>query len=234
MRKILLLLLVTGFSLAFSSRTSAQAHLQIIQIDSFPDFPGDTAFEGVNYNHIRIHVVNVGNSAFFGEIEVFLSSQIVGDVDTLRDDGHPGLLPAGDTIILPGIVHGNPNFRFKSIHYAAGDNIIVVWPYSAGTGFNVFQSRIYFAQVTAIPEAMEGTAGYYLKNPVSTIINPEYPDKNKVEQVRIYDIMGREFFNAHEAIKSIDISSYRSGIYFFDCILDDGTHITKKIFISNN
>ena len=115
MKKLFTLLFITASVLLFNSRVSSgQGHLHIARIDSFPQFPGDTAYNGQVYHSIRIFVTNVANTNFYGDIHVYLQSQTVGVTDTLFDAPHPPfLLTPGDTVSI----HANPNYSFKTIHY---------------------------------------------------------------------------------------------------------------------
>jgi hypothetical protein len=233
MKKVFYLLIIIGLFLFQSHSSSGQARLHIVQIDSFPVFPGDTAYEGQVYHNIRIVVKNVGTNNFFGDIHVFLYSQSLGvsALDTLRDDPfHPNyLLGPGDSVSLPA----NPLYTFRSIHYAAGDNIVVVWPYSGATNFDTYLTRIYLSLVLGIREPEEAGISIY-PNPVSEILRLNYLDENKVEEVRIYDLVGREIFNVNKAIEQIDLKGFDPGIYFVELSLKDGRRLSKKILVTAN
>ncbi len=233
MKKVFSGLLVMALSLFLGFPSFGQARLHIVQIDSFPQFPGDTAFEGLDYHNIKIKVTNNGTSNFFGEIKTFLYSQSLGisAIDTLRNDpSHQNyfLLP-GDTVSL----QGNPQYEFRSAHYVAGDNIIVVWPYSGSIDFDTYDSRVYFAALVGVREHDQIGISLY-PNPVSQILHLEYVSENTVEQVRIYDLVGREVFNVNRAVKTINLSGKDSGLYFIEVTHKDGSHAVKKILVEGN
>jgi len=230
MKKVFSLFLLILASVLLHSPAHAQARLKIIAIDSFPQFPGDTAYEGMFYHNIKIKVTNVGSSNFFGYIDVYLYSQSVGSsaFDTLRDNPTNIFLHVGDTATLGG----NPNYAFRTIHYAAGDNIVVVWPFSGTVNFDTYDTRIYFSPLVGIEELTQASVKSY-PNPVSEILRLNYTNENNVEQVRIYDLVGREIFNTRKAIHAIDVSRYNRGLYFLEITGKDGSHSAKKILVTD-
>jgi len=234
MKKAFSALLIAGFSLLFSQSSFGQARLHIVEIDSFPVFPGDTAFEGQPYHNISIKVSNVGSNNFFGEIDVFLYSQSIGisGIDTLRDDPlHQNFfIPPGDTVTTDA----NPNYTFRSAHYDAGDNIIVVWPYFGSTDFDTYDSRVFFVPtLTGIHETKQASLNIF-PNPVTRILYLNYGSENTVEQVRIFDPEGKEIFHYPKAVNTIDFSGCDRGLYFLELIRKDGTRSIKKIVVTEN
>ncbi|MCX6290636.1 MAG: T9SS type A sorting domain-containing protein [Bacteroidetes bacterium] len=235
MKRLFALIAITIFLLLSSSiNSSGQVHLHIVRIDSFPQLPGDTAFEGQVYSHIEIVVTNTGNTSFFGDIHVALYSQNIGlsGLDTLRDGPLPPvLLQPGDTVPL----HANPNYSFRAMHYAAGDNIIVVWPYAASgsANFDTYQTHVYFALTVGI-EDLHQTSFVIYPNPVSGILHLSFADITKVEQVRIYDVYGEELNRYNKTVRSINFSNYRKGIYFLELTDTDGNRLVKKLLVTGN
>jgi hypothetical protein len=235
MKKIFSLAITAVFAFCLNVQNStAQPHLRIDTLLNFPLVPGDTAIQGQVYNNIRIVVTNIGNNHFFGDIHVYLYSQSVGasSYDTLRDGPFPYCyIPIGQT----DTISANPNYQFRTIHYAAGDNIIVVWPYSSNTSFDTYSTHMYFSITTGINSPHEPTFSTY-PNPVSKFIRVNYADENKVEQVRIYDLAGREVYSIREAVRTIDLDAagVLDGIYFLEIRETSGKTTVKKILVTTN
>jgi hypothetical protein len=231
MKKLISYVLMVVSVILFNGKeSSGQAHLHIARLDSFPQLPGDTAHEFQVYHNIRIVVTNTGNTNFFGDIHVYLHSQSLGITDTLVEGPHPPyLLLPGDTVSI----HANPNYRFSSTVYAAGDNIIVVWPFSTGTTFDVLQTHVFFQMTVGIPEP-DLNDRYINSSIVSQVLHLRYLDENKVERVRIYDLVGREVLNLRGAVNVISLAGFNSGLYFIELIQKDGIHAVKKILVSGN
>lgn len=236
MKKVFSILLLTGFTLFLNLNSSGQALLHIVSIDNFPQTPGDTAYEGLVYHNIRIHVTNTGSNNFFGDIHVFLYSQNLGITaqDTLRDDqfhtNYLLLANGADTVSLSA----NPNYRFKITHYAAGDNIIVVWPFSGPSNFDTYHTTVfYYPLSTEVSETGQSVLNLY-PNPASQVIHLNYIDEKSVGRVRIYDLVGREVFNTNEAVKTINVSSFDKGVYFLERSDKNGKRTINKILITTD
>lgn len=231
MKKIFPGFIVAVILVCMYQYADGQARLRITRLDNYPELPFDTAIQGQIYPNIHIHVKNVGNSTFWGDIHAFLYSQSLGSgsYDTLRDDPfHTNIfIPAGDSVTL----QANPNYSFRAIHYAAGDNIVVVWPFSGTTLFDSHQTNVFFSITTGMFELSNESPEIY-PNPVSTILTLNYHGKNKVEQVRIYDLVGREVFVAKKALSTIDLTGFREGVYFLELMYVSGERSIKKIIVT--
>jgi len=235
MKKALTLLLIAGLPILFSQQAPGQARLKVTALFNFPSIP-DTAFEGQHYDSIHIVIQNIGNATFSSsDINVLLysTSMGIGNKDTLRWTSFPHTILAGQSISLNNVPS---NYYFRTIHYAAGDNIIVVWPYSVQTSnyqVDSFYTNIYFKEIVGIQE-LNGLSVKIYPNPVSRILKLNYGSEKTVEQVRIYDLAGREIFNVREAVRSVDISSFDEGIYFLEVSEKNGKRGVQKILITKN
>ena len=233
MKKFALAILAAALLIIAQQPASGQARLHILRLVNYPQSPADTALIGQVYGNIHIHVKNTGNSAFFGDIHTYLYSQALGSsyFDTLRDDPfHSNIfIGAGDSVSITA----NPNYQFRQIHYAAGDNIVVVWPFSGGTLFDTYTTQVFFNAPVGIAEQEETVADIH-PNPVSNILRIDYGIKNAVKRVRIYDLFGRELFSANQAIPSIDLSGFTQGIYFLEILDDSDRRSIIKIMVNNN
>jgi hypothetical protein len=222
-------LLLLLFSLLLSyKQSSGDAHLKITRLVNFPD----TAVMNQPYGNIHIWVKNTGNSLFFGDVHIYCLSQSVGVIDTLRDGPYPNVfLDPGDSTSLSV----NPQFSFRPAFYAAGDNIIVVWPFAAQVSnvtYESYDTVVYLVDPTGIEEVNKSSITVY-PTPGSRSISINYGNKNDVERVRIYDLFGREVYAVKTAVESIDISGFRQGIYFIELTGRNGNRIIKKILVTS-
>ena len=226
MKKLFSLVLV-AVSLILSQKDSyGTSNLKIVQLVNFPD----SAVIGPIYNNIHVWITNTG-TPFYGDIHVFIHNQTTDSIDVLRDDpGHPNIwVDTGDTVS----VSTNPFFSFRPIYYAAGDNIIVVWPFAGlSVDFETYHTQIFLTDNVGIEDQDKSTISVY-PNPVSRTLNINYGNKNTVERVRIYDLFGREIFSANEAVNNIDLSGFREGIYIIEMSEKNGNRIIKKILVSS-
>ncbi len=229
MKKLFSLILITALGVFSSQESFGNSHLKIVKLVNYPD----TATMGQPYGNIHIWVTNTGSDFFFGDIHIYCKSQSVGIVDTLRDGPLPNyaLNPNGeDTISLP---INPPTFFFRPTLYAAGDNIIVVWPFAAASNFSfeTYQTGVFLYDAVGISEVKKMDMSVYL-NPVSRTLTINYDDKNAVERVRIYDLFGREVFVADEAVSTIDLTGFKGGVYIIEMNDRNGNRIIKKILVT--
>lgn len=233
MKKVLSFFLAAGLLLFCSNHSFAQAHLRVTQIYNFPSMP-DTAYEGQHYDSIHIVVQNIGTMPHDSDVKVFLYSTNLGIAhqDTLRwSNFHVHILP-GQSVSLNNVPF---NYYFRSIHYAAGDNIIVVWPVSSSSSMIVdsFYTTVHFTPSVGIME-LSPTQVRVFPNPVSQYLHLNYDNENNVEQVRIYDLAGREIYHVNEAVRTINLSEFDNGLYFLEIIHKDGRRLAQKILVTNN
>ncbi len=230
MKKLLSLVLMVALWVFSSQESFGNPHLKIVKLVNYPD----TATMGQPYSNIHIWVTNTGPDFFFGDIHVYCKSQSIGIVDTLRDGPLPNYALDGnglDTISLP---INPPQFSFRQTLYVAGDNIIVVWPYSSAicnTCYETYHTQVFLYDAVGIDEVKKEAVSIY-PNPVSRTLNINYENKNAVERVRIYDLFGREIYNVNEAVETIDLSGFKKGIYILEMSEKNGNRIIKKILVT--
>jgi hypothetical protein len=222
------LMLVAVLWMLSNGDSFGNSHLKIVQLINFPDTAG---MDTVCHN-IHIVVTNTGTDFFSGDIHVYLKSQSIGITDTLRDGPFPIVLLApfaSDTVTL----QANSQFSFRPALYAAGDNIIVVWPsaMSPGFTFETYQTNVFLISSVGIDEPEKVAISTY-PNPVSKTLSINYGDNNAVERVRIYDLFGRDVFIVNEAITKIDLTGIKEGIYILEMDEKNGTRIIKKILVN--
>ncbi len=219
MRKILFISFSVCFLFLFSQNIFAQPHLRITAT-TLPD----TAYLDTMYTNLSITITNIGDSTFAGDLSLFIKSSSVGIVDTV-------LLNSTVTInFLSGSVTDTFEYNFRTAHFDGGDNIVVVWPVSSQSVMaDTFNTTIHFLN-TGISEPNGGTLALNVyMNPFTQTAYLSYKLPDEVEQVRIFNSLGKEVFRFKDAVKTIDMSSLGYGIYFIEMKGKKGRSVIKKI-----
>ena len=110
---------------------------------------------------------------------------------------------------------------------------MVVWPSSAQSPLAVNNDSLTFNLFflnTGIEENERQQALFIYPNPSGGIIRFQWAEPEKVEQVRIFDVLGNEVLLDKKAILEADIRSFSSGLYFIDVTNKDGSHVVSKFF----
>jgi hypothetical protein len=226
MKKLFSIVIVATLWILAQQHAFGFSTLKVVQLINYPD----TAVFNQQYPNIFIKVVNFGPNNFYGDIHVLCRSASVGITDTLRDDPFQTniLIFAGDT----ATIQANPQYAFRPNHFAAGDNIIVVWPFAGMTvDFDTSHVLVFLTNPVGI-EAPEKASMAVFPDPVSRTLTIHYSDKNAIERVRIYDLFGREVFSVDEAVSTIDLTGIKAGIYIVEMSDRNGNRIIKKILVT--
>lgn len=182
MKRILVLLALLLFFLP-KEKAEAQVHLRIDALVNFPDSAnqGDIAF-------VTAIVQNVGNAPFQGMLSIAMINDSTFDY-LYQNAGFTFTILPGDTISL-----SPPNgYQFDSSVFRQGNNVVVVWPYTAQSIIaDTMTKNVWFNAnaVQPVPEipGFEGLMVY--PNPASSFIQI-YSPKIPVEDVRIYSVEGK-------------------------------------------
>ncbi len=222
MKKLFLFLTLFISVFLFGKSTSAQT----IKLDSIIGFP-DTVYAGESKT-MDLLISNSGGFLFNADLVVLMHS--LGDssgVDTLYYN--PAYVISGNTFYdTLHITH-----TFEASELDGGDNIVVVWPASSQMPLAVSNDSLYF-NVYFINVGIEehNNAQSFLLFPGSSggrmelqIAHPE-----KVEQVRVFDIMGVEVLRFKGPVTGFNTGSCSSGIYFVEVMNSDHSTVIKKFF----
>ncbi|MCX6273809.1 MAG: T9SS type A sorting domain-containing protein [Bacteroidetes bacterium] len=222
MKKILFILTLLASVFLISKSATAQT----LRLDSIIGFP-DTVSEQQVVN-MSLLISNSGGFLFNGDLLVLMHS--LGDstgADTLYYNANYSI--SGNTFYdTVQITH-----TFNAAELDAGDNIVVVWPSSAQSPLAVNNDSLTFNLFflnTGIEENERQQALFIYPNPSGGIIRFQWADPEKVEQVRIFDVLGKEILLEKKAIPEADIRSFSSGLYFIDVTNKDGSHLVSKFF----
>ena len=207
-----------------SGELSAQAILGVRSI-SFPD----TVFTNTNYT-VEVIIENKGNSPYTGIVNVYYTTDTTASNQFL-DSVTVTNLDSSDVVQL--VVN---NFQFNSTAFLFGGNIVVVWPTGSVATADSATTPVYVIDDTGIKDGTGINENIYIfPNPVKNklFINC-YDIKNSIEQVRIYNLIGKEIFKSEESPGVINTDNYRQGIYFMELRLKDGTQVIKKFIKSSS
>jgi|GEM_PF-2752542 len=203
-----------------------QTGLKVDSLLNFPSLP-DTALQGVVYDSIEVRVHNFSINPFTGSVEVYMMSDSLQQVDILRNDSNTifTIPPGGDTTLraLPGIVFNPGNF-------AAGDNIVVVWPHLRTTfPVDSFYIHVHYTLVSGIDDPLAENGIVLSPVPAWQILGFTYTKPESIEQVRIFDSKGRLMLDSTVPLQTLDVTSYPAGVYYVSILRKNGSRVVKKI-----
>ncbi len=168
-----------------------------------------------------------------GTILVNDSIQIMAKVNS----GAPFIFYHGPALLPPNALEviGSKEFDFDSLGLAPAYNIVVVWP--TGTGIVTSDSAtfsIYYIDNTGIQsrvESKDSEINIY-PNPAKAKLYFEYSNSlTKLEEVRIIDILGKEYYRSKSTHSEIEIPSLSNGLYFILFLFADHTQKAKPFTI---
>ena len=220
-------LFFTLFTFIFFSLCQKNAGAQAVHLDSIASFPDTIQFDN-EVVAMTIYISNSGGIFFNADIAILIHSLTDSTAaDTLYYN--PNYQISGNTLSdTISISH-----TFKAADFDGGDNIVVVWPASSQLPIAVSGDSLtydlYFKGV--------GVAEYGFAQSVSVYPNPSghdmwlrmaYPEK--VEQVRVFDVLGNQVMLFNEAVSKFSVESLSSGVYFVEVVNKDQSHVIKKFF----
>jgi hypothetical protein len=203
-----------------SANTNAQS-LRVDSIIGWPEIVTDS--QAVT---MSILISNGGGTVFMGDLAILMN------------------IPANDS--TPDTLYYNPadtvmgnsfydtitvTHTFYAADMDAGDNIVVVWPSSSQSA--VVHDSLYLHLIfnnIGIYENERILSLQLYPNPSGGNIHLRIAHAEKVEQVRVLDILGKEIFSFGEAVSSINVASLVEGIYFVEVKDRDGGLVVKKFF----
>jgi hypothetical protein len=212
--------------ICLSLHGSGQTGLKVDSLLNFPALP-DTALQGVVYDSIQVRVHNFSSNPFSGSVEVYMMTDTLQQVEILRSDSNTILTiaPGTDTIL-----HTLPSFFFNPSSFAAGDNIVVVWPHLR-TAFPIdsFYIHVHYTLATGLDDPLADHSIVLSPVPAWQVLGFKYTKPESIEQVRIFNAMGRLMLDSPVPIQTLDVTSYPAGIYYVSILRKNGTRVVKKI-----
>ncbi|HNP48167.1 MAG TPA: T9SS type A sorting domain-containing protein [Bacteroidia bacterium] len=205
---------------------AVNGYLTITQLNGFPIANGDTAYDSRTYDSVQVMIRNIGNQAITDQYDVLIRGN-TGITDTLYSDTSSAqLLNPGDSLQL------NPSpYLFDIVHYDDGDNIVVVWPVARTTPniqVDTMSFHVYFVRLSGIHETPESALTVY-PNPASDYLRLEFPEKNRLRYVRIFNSYGQLVLHSKVDSNLIPISDLSKGVYLIELTGSDGKAYFAKI-----
>ena len=223
-------ILATGMLLLASLLASRPAGAQSgtgLKIDSLIHFPvlPDTAYAGQIYDSIQVVVHNYSNTVFSDKISVFVQAAFFAPDTLLYDTLTTHTIPPGTSLVL----NAAGSYHFNAIHYAAGDNIVVVWPVlRIAFPIDTLTLNVHFALPAGIP-SVAAPSFAVLPVPADRYVRLSYDQIESVEQVRIYNSFGQLLERANGPLRSLDLAAWPPGLYHVAVIRKDGSTLVRKL-----
>ncbi len=195
----------------------AQAHLGVTGITGWHN----TAHCSVPYTNMYINVKNYDSVTFNGAVTI----NIIDGSGQHFLDSMTVMIPSGGTDSLP-----LPPYYFNQPQYAAGHDVVIVWPIANNVALvDSFTDSVFVICTASIPVFDAKNAFHVFPNPANEYLlyESEYP-ANTIEYVRIIDVIKGEIYRHEEKGYSIPLSNIPAGIYVIELKLKDGTSIKKK------
>ncbi|CAN5560258.1 hypothetical protein BH11BAC1_BH11BAC1_18850 [soil metagenome] len=216
-----LFLILNFFILFFLVENTTKA--QTLGLDSISGFP-DTVQNGQILSlNLYYHVTG---GQFVGDLAILLNSENHDSiVDTLLY--FPTITLSGN-----GAIDSLPfSYTVDAAELDGGDNIVVVWPASANGSVNSdsLQFHVILRNVGILENERNQVVQLY-PTPVFDILRLRMSHPEKVEQVRVYDVLGNELKNFNGMVDRFSVESLSSGVYFVIVRNKDQSMVVKKFF----
>jgi hypothetical protein len=220
MKKLFFLLTLSIALFRFAENACAQT-LTLDSIVGFPDSVFDNEQRGMS---LRLTVT--GGTEFTGDLAILMNAP---QHDTVADTLY---YIQADTISANGFVDSiQITYVFSAADLDGGDNIVVVWPVSQQGMVNPDSLLFHIVLKPSGTGDLEHLQAIHLyPNPSSDFLFLKYTHPEKVEQVRVFDMVGKEIFTFNEAVSRFSVEMLCSGVYFVEVKNKDHSVIAEKFF----
>lgn len=228
MKKLVSLLSVVLLAALFSTKIQAQfiGTFSIEQVVGLPD----TLNANGTYS-FAFQVRNVGNTLYSGSInfDFYVDSMNPGTSQSFGVNQVGGFSP-GDSAIVPVTYMFNINNNTFNI----GDNVVVVWPrgISPNSAADSLTFHVYITNLNSIEESSKTADLKIFPNPANDFVSFS-SDKNRIEEVKLYDMSGRLVLQSKEHLK-IFTGHLTEGVYIAEAHFTDGIISRRKIIAGRN
>ena len=200
------------------------ARAQLVSLDSIGYWP-DSVFDNDAFP-LEIYFSNSGGVFFSADIAVIIQTGAdTSTQDTLFYDSLYVL--SGNTLIDSiSVTH-----TFSSEDLDAGDNIVVVWPASSQLPIAITGDTLslhVFLKNVGIEENERNQSLQLFPNPARDLLRLLIAFPEKVEQVRVFDVLGTEVMYFNEPVTSFSTESLSGGVYFVEVRNKDRSMVVRK------
>ncbi len=219
MKKLLLILIISANIFLIGSTCNAQS----LRVDSIIGFP-DTVIDNQQVA-MSILLSNSGGTVFVGDLAVLMKAQNDSTPDTLYYSPQDSI---GGNFFYDTL---NVTHTFRAADFDGGDNIVVVWPASSQVSVvhDSLTLHLYFNNVGIEENKMLQTVQLF-PNPSAVFIKLRIAHPEKVEGVRVFDVLGNQLLVFSGAVSRFNIQSLSTGIYFVEVRNNDHSMIVEKFF----
>ncbi len=226
MKKLVSLLSVALFTAVFSTKTQAQ-FAGTFSIDQVVGLP-DTLNANGQYT-FGFLLRNVGNSLYSGTInfDFYVDSMVPGTSQSFGVGQVGGFTP-GDTSLIP------VTYTFSNNTFNIGDNVVVVWPraINPNSAADSLTFHVYITNLNSVEESGKTSDLKIFPNPAQDFVSFT-SEKNRIEEVRMYDMSGRLVLQSKEHLK-IFTGHLTEGVYIAEAYFADGIISRRKIIAGRN
>ena len=200
-----------------------QGSLKIMSISGWPD----TAHCYSLYQNITVSIKNTdSNFIYMGQFSVLLKNTDTSysQVDTLINNHSDSIGP------MLTHTYQVTNYSFTPGAYAAGHDVVIVWPVSfTASHVDSLRDSTYFICTAGIPEYTNEKSLIIFPNPAKDVLFFEFNKASSaLKEVRILNVLGQEI-NRYETVRnSIPINGLSPGFYIIEFLLKDGTIQREK------
>lgn len=220
--------ILIGLTLLIAPGLRAQNHIVVESINGFPS----QALFNEQYTTLSVVLHNLDSAGFTGDIRICFhtSDSLNSGVDSLSFGGPYLISMPGDTITEIMIA----TFEFSPNSFKMGGNVVVVWPRSyngsmifAPDSFMTYVEITGYAGINDI--SVNNNTGNIYPVPADEIIYlPKNSDGEKIESVKITDMLGRTRVMLRNYPVSISVAELENGFYFFEVTEKSGkTRVTR-------
>lgn len=221
-------LIVAILSLFFASNF-AKAQ-DTLSISPYNFFVGNDTLPGGSTDSIGFQIIHNGPTTFAGSIDLYAAVQDTsGFFSWLVDSSSTGAVTIGsfgDSVYASM----SPTYVIAPTKYHIDINVIVIWPVASGMAIGDSATYIQFLiDPDGVPEIDLKELIRAFPNPTRGNLTLENKDKNAIEEVRIYDPLGRMIQRIKKA-EYICTDEWTQGTYLINIQLEDGkTHTIRVV-----
>lgn len=229
MKKALLLLSTILLLTVFSTKTQAQfiATLSIEDVVGLPDTLNANATYSFGFK-----VRNVGNTLYSGSINFDFYVDTFNTPGTIQSFGanQVGGFAPGDSAVVPVTY----TFSISNNTFNIGDNVVVVWPraINSNSAIDSLTFHVYLSNINSVDESEKTSDLKIFPNPAQDFVSFT-SEKNKIEEVRLYDMSGRLVLQSKQHLK-IFTGQLTQGVYIAEALFSDEIISRRKIIAGKN
>lgn len=219
------------FLLAIAKLSFSQTGLFVV--DSTLFFSVDTAYQGTNITYGLQLQNGSPSTTYTGNITIQIYN------DSTGTGGFGTIVPVDSTYIQGATINANNSlFVSDSIFidpsiFRSGINTVVIWPVAAeSSGFTTLdttrQNILVLAPLASRKQISLDKITLF-PNPFNSIIWLKGLDKNIIEQVRIFNVLGEEIMQLQiKESSTLNLNQLEKGVYFIRIEATDGKQIIIK------